>query len=790
MSSSSKMTLPSDFLTSFLPVMLWYLWFPCNQFAQISIQCLSKHVFAILPYVIMSLFNAVTFISDDDQFVVSFWRILGPILFSWLVITASCSALSRIWTHLHLNCLIVLLWLMGVNVLLLTDLCGSVILLIAIWPLCCKFLHFQKFRRTVLSCRRVGRKRVKQARRPHAKHFFRIRGLKLHRASLLHSVSLYLSSYLWSLSSKARNLLVHILNGNISSKELTTIVHEKLGMKQPWIKDSIKRVLQDTARKQKAHDFAQQHLYYEIGKLISELPPVQSHARPLGKGAGKGSSSRTPWSALAVRPKNLFVDQNGAQLEIISQNQALNAAKGVFLCAGRDIDSFLGITSNQPLAMLVPGSDFLRNKFADLSISFRERQLALFDELTGITSPRHIFLVQLGTTVNFQVTTPDVDLQAPPELVELSVDLELDQVDTAVQHQLSTNVKSAFRSIVCAALGEKCVQLMYSISQRNNVISALIKAPRCHLEQLLLRSGPNGLYVKEKVRPQRTTVCPTALIHETHLREPNLGKFLDVAAKLPSFAGVHRSSTGSKSFRFYPAGIKRARLDLCKSDLFSDINCELVPSKFYQVQGIPIGVPPAAIVEALSNWGWTIVCIKSWSLSPLMVSWLVGCDSEPPGEFIAIKDYIVTVVPDGVSKPISKTRPSLSDPLSSNDPWARYFEKAKIDEQSAAASVIPRPPCPAPKVQQVVENRIEASEAKVMAEVARITSEMQKEFKEQICALEAKHAATADLVRSLDTSVGTRFEELKNQSEQMEARLIAAISGAQPVPSPDRKKAR
>ena len=94
-------------------------------------------------------------------------------------------------------------------------------------------------------------------------------------------------------------------------------------------------------------------------------------------------------------------------------------------------------------------------------------------------------------------------------------------------------------------------------------------------------------------------------------------------------------------------------------------------------------------------------------MSPL-VSWLVGCDTEPPGEFIAIKDYVVTIVPDGGPKPAPKPPAQPSDPLLTSDPWARYFEKARIDDKqsSSGARVTPMVSSSVPKVQQVVTERI------------------------------------------------------------------------------------
>ena len=93
-------------------------------------------------------------------------------------------------------------------------------------------------------------------------------------------------------------------------------------------------------------------------------------------------------------------------------------------------------------------------------------------------------------------------------------------------------------------------------------------APLSHAFDILKRSGPNGIYIKEKVRDERDANCVSALIHSSHTQEKNYEAALEKAKQLPHFCGVHRSNTGSKSFRFQPEGIENARRTLCKADVY------------------------------------------------------------------------------------------------------------------------------------------------------------------------------------------------------------------------------
>lgn len=203
----------------------------------------------------------------------------------------------------------------------------------------------------------------------------------------------------------------------------------------------------------------------------------------LGKGGGKGSaSSRAPWSALQPCPGNLFSDAQNEPLEQISLSQVNAKAKGYFLAAGKDADHFLSITSNHPLAMIAPNSDVFRDRLKQAKLGVIERQIAFFDPMTELTTPRKVFFVTLGADVKIADAKPDVAFQPPPQLAELAVDIDLAKIDTKLQFEFTKDMKTSFKQYIDAALGAKHVQQMYSVDKTGQIVSGLIKVPSVHLE--------------------------------------------------------------------------------------------------------------------------------------------------------------------------------------------------------------------------------------------------------------------------------------------------------------------
>ena len=457
-----------------------------------------------------------------------------------------------------------------------------------------------------------------------------------------------------------------------------------------------------------ASPFFSLNSFFEIGKLLLEVP---SHTvKTYGKGAGKGSSSssRTPWSALQPRPLHLFSDDQDQILDQISLNQVNAKAKGFFLAAGKDAEHFLNITSNQPLGMIVPSSAIFRTKLQEAKFSIVERQIALFDPAIEMTTPRMVFLVSIGANVKIRDSQPDVSFQPPPQLAELAVDIDLQKIESKLQFEFAKDFKASFKQCVGAAIGSKNLQQVYSITKRDQVVSGLIKIQKVHLEQILTRSGPDGLYFKEKVRAGHQVVFPVALIHNSQLKD-DIDKVLEHICKDDSFCGVHRSTSGSLSLHFRPDGIAKARKDLCQEGFFTEFNKSIVATKFFQVQGFPTGTSGVAAAEALHEWGWDVVPIKSWALSPWMQCWLVGTVSEPPGDYICIQDHMVTIVPDGMKS--AKQSSKKEDLVFSQDPWSKYLTTASLKASAVADPTQPKPAVPAPKVQQVVADRIQSSES-------------------------------------------------------------------------------
>ena len=299
---------------------------------------------------------------------------------------------------------------------------------------------------------------------------------------------------------------------------------------------------------------------------------------------------------------------------------------------------------------------------------------------------------------------------------------------------------------------------------------------------------------------------PFALIHHSQLKE-GIDDILEHIGKRDDFCGVHHSSAGSLSLRFKPESIAKARKDLCIDGLFTEFNETIVPSKFFQVQGFPTGTAAIAAASALHEWGWDVLPIKNWAMSPWMQCWLVGATSEPPGEYICIQDQVVTVVTQ--NKPDQK---KLVDVVFEQDAWARYVRSAQIDNSSNTTSY-QRPAQPtqvaAPKVQQVVVDRIESSETAVMSKVTEITDTLRNQVRQELTLLKQQQQSSDAKIQeiaqqsnlttqkvdeacarvvSVERTVSAKCEEIRKQQQQMEDKLLAAI--ADQKQSPPRKDAK
>lgn len=478
-------------------------------------------------------------------------------------------------------------------------------------------------------------------------------------------------------------------------------------------------------------------------------------------------------------------------------------AKGFFLAAGKDAEHFLTITSNQPLVMIVPSSSAFRTKLQQANFTTVERQIALYDPQTEITIPRMVFLVSIGANVKIRDTQPDVNFQPPPQLAELAVDIDLLKIDSKLQFEFAKDLKSSFKQCVSTAIGPKNLQQMYSVTMTDQLVSGLVKVPKVHLEQILTRSGPDGLYFKEKIRPGHTSLFPVALIHNSQLKD-DIKKVLEYICKDDNFCGVHRSTSGSLSLRFRPDGISKARKDLCQDGLFTEFNQSIVATKFFQVQGFPTGTTGIAVAEALHEWGWDTVPIKSWAISPWMQCWLIGTTSDPPGEYICIQNHMVTIVPDGV-KPTKQPAKNV-DLVFTQDPWSKYVTTANLNASAPTDLAQPRITVPAPKVQQVVADRIQSAESSVLSKVNDITDALREQMQQELAALKQQQQSTdakmnqtiqqmavtnqkmdetVNHVKTMETTVTSKYDELRKQNKDMEDKLLAAIAAQN---SPPRKK--
>ena len=102
-----------------------------------------------------------------------------------------------------------------------------------------------------------------------------------------------------------------------------------LDMNHPIVNADIKSLLADSTKKNLAHDYFQQNMLFEIGKLITG----SSTTTKGGKGVGKGKSKhqeRCLWHELQPRPEGIFVDISNQPVAIIDFKDANNLSLMAF----------------------------------------------------------------------------------------------------------------------------------------------------------------------------------------------------------------------------------------------------------------------------------------------------------------------------------------------------------------------------------------------------------------------------------------------------------------------------
>ena len=387
--------------------------------------------------------------------------------------------------------------------------------------------HFFRRRSPILiRCRIAGGRRYRISRHACRRDATVSRLFRCNRvfASLVNTVTTLVTYvYRWFLPRAEIKRIAHAITGNISMRELQEALN-KLGMNQQWHEQATKALLQDSARKQTAQELFEAGLLFDLGKLIHDTPvssasPPQSGGKGTGKGKGKSRpSARTPWADLTPRPAAIFEDGAKNPLSVISIKVAHAAAKGVFLAGVGEFESFLDITSNSPLAMLVPQTPKVRSMLQSRGVAFAERLVALHDPNSDITTPKPVFLITLGGSVVFAEATPDAQFEAPVPTVEIAIDIEIHCIDPCMQLEVDKNARHAFKQIVHAAFSEQIVSECYSVFVRASVLQGIIKIPVSQLMNVLRRSGPDGIFAKEKWRAQPVQF-PLALIHQSQLRE-------------------------------------------------------------------------------------------------------------------------------------------------------------------------------------------------------------------------------------------------------------------------------
>ncbi|CAE7851898.1 SPBC776.05, partial [Symbiodinium necroappetens] len=350
-------------------------------------------------------------------------------------------------------------------------------------------------------------------------------------ASLVNTVTTLVTYvYRWFLPRAEIKRIAHAITGNISMRELQEALN-KLGMNQQWHEQAAKALLQDSARKQTAQELFEAGLLFDLGKLIHDTPvssasPPQSGGKGTGKGKGKSRpSARTPWADLTPRPAAIFEDGAKNPLSVISIKVAHAAAKGVFLAGVGEFESFLDITSNSPLAMLVPQTPKVRSILQSRGVAFAERLVALHDPNSDITTPKPVFLITLGGSVVFAEATPDAQFEAPVPTVEVAIDIEIHCIDPCMQQEVEKYARYAFKQIVHAAFSEQIVSECYSVFVRASVLQGIIKIPVSQLmnvlrvQEALLQKSNLGFVREPLMREVQHGIRSCGVLHPLNLTE-------------------------------------------------------------------------------------------------------------------------------------------------------------------------------------------------------------------------------------------------------------------------------
>ena len=147
--------------------------------------------------------------------------------------------------------------------------------------------------------------------------------------------------------------------------------------------------------------------------------------------------------------------------------------------------------------------------------------------------------------------------------------------------------------------------------------------------------------------------------------------------------------------------------------------------------------------------------------------------------------------------------------------WKRLGRLGQLHYLSSAANlnasaptdlVQPRITVPAPKVQQVVADRIQSAESSVLSKVNDITDALREQMQQELAALKQQQQSTdakmnqtiqqmavtnqkmdetVNHVKTMETTVTSKYDELRKQNKDMEDKLLAAIAAQN---SPPRKK--
>lgn len=316
-----------------------------------------------------------------------------------------------------------------------------------------------------------------------------------------------------------------------------------------------------------------------------------------------------------------------------------------------------GVRSNLPLAALLPAS------LADVQKDFpedlrppREIFAPAYDPVKKTTSMVPTTIVQLGKgVIRMANKKPDIKFEISNE-VELVLEVAEEHSDAKVWR-----TKETPRELINRLLARYTATIpnaAYGYKERGEMGARLrqciVRFPENMKQLLMQKSGAEDLFVRICIRVghEMQEYAVVWLEPKTTRQEA-----LRVGKETPGYSGLARNMK-CVGVRVLIAELAAARRKLAPDDKrFTPSNIGLDPKKEWLVEGVPFGVQPNQLVDAMEQWGWIVVPKfpkpKKWTRE-----WIVLCDSAPPSNTIYIENgmCIISPVLEGVDMAADRAR--------------------------------------------------------------------------------------------------------------------------------------